>query len=75
MQHTRKIVRDFGESYETAYVFNGKYDFDAIQEYFGDKLGEYFGNSYGGPGSYFQNCYIWTKGSRTIAYVNAGLDV
>tara|TARA_R110000868_G_scaffold374302_1_gene638714 strand:+ start:274 stop:501 length:228 start_codon:yes stop_codon:yes gene_type:complete len=75
MKHTRKIVRDFGESYETAYIFNGKYDFDAIQDYFGDKLGEYFGSFDRGPGEYWQICCVWTKGSRTIAYVNAGLDV
>lgn len=75
MKHTRKIVRDFGESFETAYVFNGKYDFDELQEYFSEKLGQYFGNSYSSPGGYFQNCYTYRKGSRTIAYINGGLDV
>jgi len=75
MRHTKIIHRDLGESFETAYVFNGKYTFDELQEYFEEKLGEYFGNSYGGPGRYFQNCYLYRKGSRTIAYINGGLDI
>jgi len=75
MKHTRVIKRDFGESFETAYVFNGSYDFDQLQEYFADKLGQYFGNSNGGAGAYFQNCYSYRKGSRTIAYINGGLDI
>tara|TARA_R110000787_G_C13348232_1_gene438877 strand:- start:30 stop:260 length:231 start_codon:yes stop_codon:yes gene_type:complete len=76
MKHTNRITRDYGEgSYLTAYIFKGKYDFEAIQEYFEVNLNEYFGNSHGGAGSYYQNCFVSNMGSRTIAYVDGGLDI
>jgi len=75
MKHTRVIHRDLSESFETAYIFNGNYSFDDLQEYFSAELDQYFGNSYGGPGRYFQNCYRYQRGSRTIAYINGGLDI
>jgi len=76
MKHSKKITRDFGDgSFESAYVFKGSYDFDSVQDYFAEELCQYFGMSNSGPGCYFQNCYIWAKGSRTIAYINGGYDI
>jgi len=74
MKLIRTITRDYGESFETAYIFNGRYDFDQLRDYF-ESIGQHFGDSNSGVGRYFQNCSSMAKGSRTIAYINGGLDV
>ena len=75
MRHTKVFCRDFGESSQTAYLFNGKHDLDSIREYFSESLDKYFEDHIGNAGSAYQYCWVWNCGSRTLAYIDSGLDI